>query len=126
MTKLGQLAIQIFINGIKALLKLLLRQFADGVMSRIVVDIGQKNCLGKRGSNVLPGAPIAVSACTYLQRKLKTAAEKFWRTHFVIERAVNTVLLCSKDICLDECQKMDDMQTQQNSRDETPFCSTTE
>ena len=40
MSKLRKLAIEIFIYGIKALLELLLRELAHGVMRWVVVNIG--------------------------------------------------------------------------------------
>jgi hypothetical protein len=41
MTKLGELAIQVFINSVKTFLQLLLGQLADRIMSRVVVYVGE-------------------------------------------------------------------------------------
>ena len=59
--KLGQFAIQVLINCIKALLKLLLGQLANGVMCRVVVNIWKQNCLRKGWFYVFSRATIPVA-----------------------------------------------------------------
>ena len=41
MTELSQLTVQVLIYGIKSFVKFLIREFADGVVRGIVIDIRQ-------------------------------------------------------------------------------------
>ena len=84
MPKLRKLAIEIFIYGIKALLELLLGQLADGVMGGVVIDIWEQNRLRERWADVFPRAAVTVSTST----------------DFVVEGAVDSVLLCTEDVGL--------------------------
>ena len=38
-SKLGKFTVQIFVNGVKTFLELLLGEFADGIVCGIVIDI---------------------------------------------------------------------------------------
>jgi len=40
MTVLGELAIEVFVHGVKVLLQVVVREFVIGVVRRIVVDVG--------------------------------------------------------------------------------------
>jgi hypothetical protein len=41
MAKLGELAIEIFVDGVEAFLELLLGKFANGVVRGVVIDVGK-------------------------------------------------------------------------------------
>jgi hypothetical protein len=84
MAKLRQLTIQILINGVKALLELLLGQLADGVMSGVVIDIWEQHRLREWRTDVFSRTAVAVSTST----------------NFVVERAVDSILLRTKDVGL--------------------------
>jgi len=66
MSKLRQFAIQIFVNCIKPFLQLFFREFADWVMSGIVVYVRQQDSLRKWWLDMLPRASVAMTACSYL------------------------------------------------------------
>lgn len=66
MTKLAELNIKVFINCIEAFLQLFFGKFADGIVGRVMVDIGKQNCLGERRSDMLSRAPVSVAASTNL------------------------------------------------------------
>ena len=70
MPKLREFAIEIFVYGIKALLQLLLRQLAHGVVRRVVVDVREEDGLRERGLDVLARAAVAVAACANLRESL--------------------------------------------------------
>ena len=53
MPKLGQLAVQVFVDRIKALLKFLRGQTADGIVGRVMIHVGEQNGLRERGLDVL-------------------------------------------------------------------------
>ena len=71
MAKLGQLAVEIFINRIETLLKLLFGDFAYWIMSRVVVHVWKEDSLRERRFDVLPGAAISVTASPNLGRCLE-------------------------------------------------------
>ena len=52
MSKLRQLAVQVFEDRIKALLKLLRGQAADRIVGRVMVHVGKQNGLRERGFDV--------------------------------------------------------------------------
>jgi hypothetical protein len=53
MSKLCKFAIEIFVNGVKPLLQFLFRQFANGVVGGVVVNVGEQDCLRERWLDVL-------------------------------------------------------------------------
>ena len=67
MTELRQFTIKVFIHRIKALLKLLLRELAHGVVGRVVVHIRQEYRLRERRLDVFTRATVSVPACANLQ-----------------------------------------------------------
>ena len=80
MTKLGQFAIKVLIHRVESFLQFLLVQLANGIMGRVVVDVGKENSLGERWLNMLSRASIAVPACTNLSciilNKLRKDAQR--------------------------------------------------
>ncbi len=99
--KLGQFAIQILINCIEALLKLLLGQLANGVMCRVVVNVGKQNCLRKGWLDMLSRTAISVATCANLVERLACCIyEKYADTYFIVERTIETVLFSTEDVRL--------------------------
>lgn len=47
MAKFGKLAVKILIDSIESLLKLLLRELADGVVGRVVIHVREEDRLGE-------------------------------------------------------------------------------
>jgi hypothetical protein len=64
--ELGQLAIQVLVHGVKALLKLLRRELADGVVRRVVVHVREEDRLREGRLDVFTRATVAMSACANL------------------------------------------------------------
>jgi hypothetical protein len=58
--------IQVFKDGVEAVLKFLLTQLTVGIICRVMVDIWEKNGLTKRRFDVFTGATVAVAACSDL------------------------------------------------------------
>jgi hypothetical protein len=73
-------------------------------MSRVVVDVREKNGLRERGLDMLSGASVSMSACTNLEVTVSElqAQEPKGDTYFVVEGAIHTVLLSTEDISLGE------------------------
>ena len=67
MSKLRQLAIEIFIDSIKSLLELFLSELANRVVRGIVVDIWKQDSLRKWRLDVLARAAISVTASSNLK-----------------------------------------------------------
>lgn len=68
MPELCELAVEILVYGIKAFLQFFFSEFADGVMSGIVIHIWEEDRLGEGGFNVFAGAAISVTTCSNLFR----------------------------------------------------------
>ena len=101
-----KLAIEILVHSVEALLQLALSLLANGIMGRIVIDIGEEYGLRERRSYVLARAAVTVSASTDLlekEKKIETTSELriINTSHFVIEGTIDTVLLGAKDVSLD-------------------------
>lgn len=67
MAELRQFTIKVFVHRIKALLELLFRELAHGVVGRIMVHIRQEYRLRERRLDVFTRATVSVPACTDLQ-----------------------------------------------------------
>ena len=67
MSKLRQLAIEIFIDSIESLLEFFLSELANRVVRGIVVDIRKQDGLRKWRLNVLARAAISVTASSNLK-----------------------------------------------------------
>ena len=105
--KLGQLTVEILVHSIKALLQLLVGFGAYRVVGWVMVDVGEEDGLRKGRLNVLARATIAVAACANLREEETACQQRCKRgrrrgTYFVVERAVDTVLLCAEDVCLQQ------------------------
>ena len=89
MSKLRQLAIEIFINSIESLLEFFLSELANRVVRGIVVDIWKQDGLRKWRLDVLARAAISVTASSNLKVvNLVSEGEKRRRkvgTNFVVE-----------------------------------------
>ena len=68
-SKLCKLAVQIFVNGVEALLELFLSELADGVVCGVVINIRKKNGLREWRFDVLSRTTIPVSTSTDLSMK---------------------------------------------------------
>lgn len=66
-----------------------------------MVDIGQQDGLGEGGSYVLARTPVAMSASTDLEACEREGGRWDRETDFVVEGAIYTILLSSKDVCLE-------------------------
>ena len=66
MSKLLQLAVEILIDSIKALLQLLVGEFTHRVVRRVVVDVGQKYRLRECWLDMFSRAAIPVTASSNL------------------------------------------------------------
>lgn len=62
MAKLGEFAVEIFINGVKTFLELFFGELAYGVMRWVVVHVGQENSLREGGLDMLSRAAVTVAA----------------------------------------------------------------
>ena len=62
-----QLYEKVFVDVVKVLLDFLLAELTVLVVRRVVIDIGNKDCLRKVGLDMLPGATVTVSAGAYLE-----------------------------------------------------------
>ena len=62
MTKFGQFAIKVLIHRVESFLQFLLVQLANGIMGRIVVDVGKENGLRECGFDVYTRAPVTMPA----------------------------------------------------------------
>ena len=88
MSKLRQLAIEIFIHSIESLLEFFLSELADRVVRGIVVDIWKQDGLRKWRLNVLARAAISVTASSNLKvGNLVSEGEKRRKvgTNFIVE-----------------------------------------
>jgi hypothetical protein len=79
--KLRQLAVQVLVHGVEALLELRLGELADGVVRRVVVHVREQDGLRERRLDVLSGTPVSVSACTNLKIPQSVAAYQRTRAH---------------------------------------------
>lgn len=68
MAEFCELTIEVLVDRVKSFLELLLVKLADGVMRRVVVNVGQQNRLRERRLDVLARATVAVSAGTNLSK----------------------------------------------------------
>lgn len=124
MTKLCKLTVQVLIDSIKSLLQFLVCQLAYGVVGRVMVDVWEKNGLRERGLDVLARASITVAACTNLTIGVKTYEIGTKEVaYFVVEGAIDTVLLRTEDVCLDASISMHSlMQETEIIPDVRPWC----
>jgi len=68
-SKLRQLAVQVLVDRVKALLKFLRGQTADGVVGRVMVHVREKDGLRECGLDMLSRTPVTVPARSDLQRQ---------------------------------------------------------
>lgn len=61
-SKLRQLAVQVLVNRVKSLLKLLRGQTADRIVGRVMVHVREQNGLRECGFDVLSRTPVTVPA----------------------------------------------------------------
>jgi len=81
-SKLRQLAVQVLVDRVEALLKFLRGQATNGIMGRVVVHIREQDCLRECGFDVLSRAPVTVPA----------------GSNFVVKRTVHAVLFGAENV----------------------------
>ena len=68
MAELGQLAVKVFVDGIKSFLELQRCLLAYGIMRWVVIDIREQDRLREGRFDVFSGATISVATGTYLEQ----------------------------------------------------------
>ena len=101
MAKLGEFAVEIFINGVKTFLEFFFGELAYGVMGWVVVHIRQEDGLREGGLDMLSRAAVTVAASANLQENGEKSSDwDILDAYFVVERTVDSVLFRTEDVSL--------------------------